>query len=149
MEEHTQEPGRSVSSEEAQEQSGRLGTQASQLIAERDGYAAALEARLDCGKDADCADEVETQEQCKKHYELYVEREIAGPLDRLQKRFNEVWKQHQRMLLALENARLQSELKAAICGHTPEEHREEIRECEEPDCDCGMFEPREDDEEET
>ena len=85
------------------------------LIAERDGYAAALEARLDCGKDADCADEIETQEQCKKHYELYVEREIAealagkagyaAALDRLQKRFNEIWKQHQRMLYALENAR--------------------------------------------
>jgi len=36
-----------------------------------------------------------------------------------------------------------------VCGHTPEEHREEIRECEEPDCDCGMFEPCEDDEEEA
>ena len=29
----------------------------------------------------------------------------AAALDRLQLRFNEVWKQHQRMLLALENAR--------------------------------------------
>lgn len=74
-----------------------------------------LEARLDCGKDTDCADEIETQEQCKKHYELYAERELAealtakegyaAALDLLQKRFNEVWKQHQRMLLALENAR--------------------------------------------
>jgi len=35
-----------------------------------------------------------------------------------------------------------------VCGHTPEEQREEIRECEEPDCACGMFEPREDDDEE-
>jgi hypothetical protein len=74
-----------------------------------------LEARLDCGKDTNCADEVETQEQCKKHYELYVEREIAialaakeeyaAALDRLQQRFNEAWKQHQRMLFALEKTR--------------------------------------------
>ncbi len=31
--------------------------------------------------------------------------DIAAALDRLQMRFNEVWKQHQGMLLALENAR--------------------------------------------
>jgi len=31
--------------------------------------------------------------------------EYAGALERLQQRFNEVWTQHQRMLLALENAR--------------------------------------------
>lgn len=31
--------------------------------------------------------------------------EYAAALDRLQKRFNEVWTQHQGMLLALENAR--------------------------------------------
>ena len=36
-----------------------------------------LEARLDCGKDADCADEVETQEQCKKHYVIYMEAEAG------------------------------------------------------------------------
>ena len=67
-----------------------------------------LEARLDCGKDTDCADEVETQEQCLKHYVLYAERSIAegltgkegyaGALDRLQQRFNEVWVQHQRLV---------------------------------------------------
>ncbi|KKN34506.1 hypothetical protein LCGC14_0793010 [marine sediment metagenome] len=34
-----------------------------------------------------------------------------------------------------------------VCGHTPEEHRDECRECEEEGCDCGMFEPREEDEE--
>ena len=33
------------------------------------------------------------------------EEGYAAALDRLQKRFNEVWAQHQRMLLALENAR--------------------------------------------
>ena len=31
--------------------------------------------------------------------------DYAAALDRLQLRFNEVWTQHQRMLLALENAR--------------------------------------------
>ena len=32
-----------------------------------------LKARLDCGKDTDCADDIETQDQCKKHYVIYVE----------------------------------------------------------------------------
>jgi len=99
------------------------------LIAERDGYAAALEARLDYGKDADCADKVETQEQGKKHYELYMEREIAGLLDRLQKRFNEVWKQHQRMLLALENAR--DVIHRSRCPAPPSLPQQCWKECEE------------------
>lgn len=104
------------------------------------GYTIAkLTARLDCGKDTDCADEIETQEQCKKHYELYVEREIAesfagkagyaGALDRLQKRFNEVWKQHQRMLYALENAR--DLIHRTHCTATPTLPQKCWKECEE------------------
>ncbi len=60
-----------------------------------------LLARVDCGKDIDCADVIETQAQCQKHYEVYMEKEIAEALagkaeyaealDRLQQRFNEVW----------------------------------------------------------
>ncbi len=41
-----------------------------------------------------------------------------------------------------------------VCGHAPEEHREETRECEYDDGDgnkcaveCGMFESREDEDE--
>jgi len=91
-----------------------IDTLKAQLAKER-AENARLQARVDCGEDADCADEIETQEQCKKHYELHVEGELAdalhlkegwaSALGRLQHRFNEVWKQHQQMLLALENAR--------------------------------------------
>ena len=40
---------------------------------------------------------------CPSRGDIGLEYEAA--LDRLQQRFNEVWKQHQQMLLALENAR--------------------------------------------
>ena len=30
-----------------------------------------------------------------------------------------------------------------VCGHTPEEHRNEDSECEVEDCDCVCFETRE------
>ena len=94
---------------------------------------------LDCGQDTDCANEIETQEQCKKHYELYAEREIAealaakegyaAALDRLQKRFNEVWIQHQRMLLALVNAR--DVIHRTQCPTPPSLPQKCWKECEE------------------
>ena len=98
-----------------------------------------LEARLDCGKDTDCADETETQEQCQKHYIVYAERSIAealagkaedaAALDRLQQRFNEVWKQHQGMLLALENAR--DVIHRTHCPTPPSLPQKCWKECEE------------------
>ena len=35
-----------------------------------------LEVRLDCGKDTDCADVIETEEQCLKHYVPYMEARV-------------------------------------------------------------------------
>ncbi len=84
-------------------------------VARLEGELATAQALLDCGKDTDCADVIEIQEQCKKHYEVYVEQEIAealadkkgyaAALDRLQKRFNEVWGEKAVMAAALKEER--------------------------------------------
>ena len=53
----------------------------------------------------------------------------AAALERLQQRFSEVWKQHQRMLLALENAR--DVVHRTQCPTPPSLPQQCWKECEE------------------
>ena len=73
---------------------------------------------------------------------LRLKEEYAGPLDRLQKRFNEVWKQHQRMLFALENAR--DVIHRTTCPTPPSLPQKCWKECEEAEdamLEAGWVQP--------
>ena len=68
--------------------------------------------------------------------------EYAEALDRLQKRFNEVWKQHQSMLLVLENAR--DVIHHAHCtalSSLPQECWKECKEAEDAMLEAGWVQP--------